>query len=214
MLFSLGTRIQAKSVWTQRKESRLAPVRGGANSSSGVGCSFEIEWDTDTSLRHKYAAIAKKLYRPHNAQASLDDEARYHILEEGDNRSKATQDAERSGGTLDLADLIGRCPDMCPETERYKRSGAGAEGDRDYNWLESVELVPMERPTFDPHIAVKKYPKSSADRQDLEIHIRPEPVLRFTMLHLCKTIGNVLQSEDRRYLNNRKVAEDDWYVAL
>ena len=92
--------------------------------------------------------------------------------------------------------------------------GSQAEGDRDYNWLESEELLPMENSTFNPNIAVKKYPKSSADRQDLEIDIRPEPVLRFTMLHLCKTIGNVLQSQDPAYLKHQPTAEDDWYAPL
>ena len=67
---------------------------------------YGIEWGTDTSLPQQYAAIAKKLYRPRHSQGGSNGE-RYTVLESHHEKTKTAQDAQRAGGSMDLAALQG-----------------------------------------------------------------------------------------------------------
>eukprot|EP00118_Oscarella_pearsei_P003719 m.15479 g.15479 ORF g.15479 m.15479 type:complete len:1736 (+) comp26395_c0_seq1:192-5399(+) len=79
--------------------------------------------------------------------------------------------------------VVGACPDMCPEKERYER-----ESQRKYSYFEiSVNSAGERR--FDHMKAVKEYSRSSADKEEpLPHEIRSPRVLRMTMDYLMMNI--------------------------
>ncbi|XP_064632877.1 germinal-center associated nuclear protein-like [Lineus longissimus] len=100
--------------------------------------------------------------------------------------------------------VIGTCPDMCPEKERYMRE--------DRRRLSVFEMVPGtnikgQNPKIDHSKAVKEYSRSSADQDEpLPHEMRPPHVLAKTMDYLVNNImdlGNNNWGEWFDFLWNR-----------
>ena len=81
--------------------------------------------------------------------------------------------------------LKGTCPDICPEKERYFRSGT-----KNLRWYEK-----MEGGRVNHKAAVKEYARSAADIQaPLSHELRAPHVLKLTMDQLlCNTIDRIDQ---------------------
>lgn len=113
------------------------------------------------------------------------------ILENFDKKyRKSIKDKQRRGH------VIGTCPDMCPEKERYFRE--------DKRRLSIYEVVPGQD-IVDHSRAVKEYSRSSADQEmPLPHEVRPVAVLEKTMNYLLQT---VLKMPDEGHW-------DEWYNFL
>ncbi|CAI7993826.1 Germinal-center associated nuclear protein [Geodia barretti] len=81
--------------------------------------------------------------------------------------------------------VVGACPDMCPEKERYMR-----EDRRRLSWFELDHHISQPgAPKVDHQRAVKEYNRSAADKaEDLPHELRPEPVLLMTMDYLVTCV--------------------------
>ena len=80
--------------------------------------------------------------------------------------------------------VVGTCPDMCPELERYFRQETN-----------QMSLFEMDANTGRPdeHRMVKEYRRSGADQEEPLAHeLRPTPVLNRTMDYLCANIMDAL----------------------
>uniref|UniRef100_T1IJM7 Germinal-center associated nuclear protein n=1 Tax=Strigamia maritima TaxID=126957 RepID=T1IJM7_STRMM len=86
--------------------------------------------------------------------------------------------------------IVGTCPDMCPEKERYLREDGGR--------LPSFEMAVTnagESQEIDHKSAVKEYSRSSADQEEpLPHELRPISVLSMTMDYL---VCNVMDSFEK-----------------
>ncbi|XP_054162849.1 germinal-center associated nuclear protein-like [Oppia nitens] len=92
--------------------------------------------------------------------------------------------------------IVGTCPDMCPEFERYFRE--------DTNQMSSFELDADGKP--DEYRMVKEYRRSGADQEEPLAHeLRPVPVLDVTMDYLCT---NIMDAFD---VNDSDSTCGDWY---
>ncbi|KAK7877941.1 hypothetical protein WMY93_031417 [Mugilogobius chulae] len=122
-------------------------------------------------------------------------EEKYRLLEQRDK-------ILRQGRQKRTHFLIGTCPDMCPEKERYMRETRKQLSV--YEVLPNTEMVRCSSPyslTCGPRRAVKEYSRSSADQEEpLPHELRPLPVLTQTMDYIVTQILD--QGED----NYR-----DWY---
>ncbi|RWS13837.1 germinal-center associated nuclear protein-like protein [Dinothrombium tinctorium] len=93
--------------------------------------------------------------------------------------------------------ILGTCPDMCPELERYFRE--------ETNQLSNFEMT--ESKESDPHAMVKDYRRAGADQEEPLPHdLRPSPVLMRTMDYLVCNIMNKLDKD-------QSIA-GDWYDFL
>ncbi|XP_036370036.1 germinal-center associated nuclear protein isoform X2 [Octopus sinensis] len=105
-----------------------------------------------------------------------------------DQRDRSIRNGLKKKSNLATAKaLIGSCPDMCPEKERYDREAKRR--------LHMFEMIPatkmMAYPQVDHARAVKEYSRSSADQEEPLIHeLRPGPVLVRTMNYLLSEIAN------------------------
>jgi hypothetical protein len=117
----------------------------------------------------------------------------YEALEQ---RDKGMRDSQSSSSH---SVLIGTCPDMCPEKERYLREYQRR--------LSRFEVLPGTD-QVDHIAAVKEYSKSAADQdRPLPHDVRPQPVLQMTMDYLIVEIvdlyGRVPQGEWYDFLWDR-----------
>nr|KAF6349141.1 hypothetical protein mMyoMyo1_011697 [Myotis myotis] len=120
-------------------------------------------------------------------------EEKYRLL---DQRDRIMRQARVKRTDLDKArTVVGTCPDMCPEKERYMRETC--------RQLSVFEVIPGTD-QVDHAAAVKEYRRSSADQEEpLSHELRPSAVLSSTMDYL------VTQMMDRKEGNLR-----DWYDFL
>nr|CAD7458500.1 unnamed protein product [Timema tahoe] len=122
-------------------------------------------------------------------QQAMSAEERYRVLEARDKLIRLGQSKSSSATTS--SSLIGICPDMCPEKERYHR-------------VARQQVAVFERlPSTDNEVrmdhgrAVKLYARSSADQEEPLLHeLRPTPVLVKTMNYLLKNIVDQQLEED------------------
>lgn len=81
--------------------------------------------------------------------------------------------------------IVGTCPDMCPELERYFRE--------ETTQLSSLELTPDGKPDY--HAMVKEYRRAGADQSEpLPHELRPGPVLTRTFDYL---VCNVMDRPEK-----------------
>uniref|UniRef100_A0A4W3JB48 Minichromosome maintenance complex component 3 associated protein n=1 Tax=Callorhinchus milii TaxID=7868 RepID=A0A4W3JB48_CALMI len=130
------------------------------------------------SLSHLVAMVAESA------------EDKYRIL---DQRDKLMRQARVKSTDLEKARaMVGTCPDMCPEKERYMRETR-------YQ-LSSFELLPGTDKVHH-EAAIKEYSRSSADQEEPLAHeLRPATVLTMTMDYLMIRIMDMGEGNSR-----------DWY---
>ncbi|XP_048193075.1 germinal-center associated nuclear protein-like [Perognathus longimembris pacificus] len=117
-------------------------------------------------------------------------EAKYRVLAERDRILRRAGEERKDLGPAGT--VVGTCPDMCPEKERYQREARGQ--------LSVFEVIPGTR-RVDHAAAVKEYSRSSAGQEEPLAHeLRPPAVLSHTMDYL------VTQILDRKDSSLR-----DWY---
>ncbi|KAJ3592539.1 hypothetical protein NHX12_007666 [Muraenolepis orangiensis] len=111
-------------------------------------------------------------------QSAETAEDKYRLLEQ---RDKIMRQGRPKRTDLVLSEvLVGTCPDMCPEKERFMRDTR--------NQLSCFELFPGAE-TVDHRAAIKEYSRSSADQEEpLPHELRPLPVLGMTMDYLVTTV--------------------------
>lgn len=89
--------------------------------------------------------------------------------------------------TTDISKAVskkGVCPDMCPEKERLMREAK--------NQVSSFELIENSRYVMNHDIAIKQYSRSSAAQEEpLPHELRPEPILKMSMLYLLHRIVGI-----------------------
>ena len=110
------------------------------------------------------------------SRAAANDADRFEILDARDKLMR--QRGLHRQGTV----LIGSCPDICPERERYSRYVK--------NQLRSYEKL---NDVVNHRATVKEYSRSSADQDvPLSHEMRPSSVLNLSMDHLlCNVIGRL-----------------------
>lgn len=120
-------------------------------------------------------------------------EEKYRLL---DQRDRAMRQARVKRTDLDKArTVVGTCPDMCPEKERYMRETRSQ--------LSIFEVIPGTD-QVDHTAAVKEYSRSSADQEEpLPHELRPLAVLSRTMDYLVT-----------RVMDQKEGSLRDWYDFL
>uniref|UniRef100_A0A6I8NSY1 Germinal-center associated nuclear protein n=1 Tax=Ornithorhynchus anatinus TaxID=9258 RepID=A0A6I8NSY1_ORNAN len=116
-------------------------------------------------------------------------EEKYRILEQ---RDKILRLAHIKRTDLDKAKpIVGTCPDMCPEKERYMRESR--------QQLSIFELLPGTS-KVDHTAAIKEYSRSSADQEEPLPHdLRPSSVLSMTMDYLITHVMNKMEGNTREW---------------
>uniref|UniRef100_A0A8C5IV17 Germinal-center associated nuclear protein n=1 Tax=Junco hyemalis TaxID=40217 RepID=A0A8C5IV17_JUNHY len=130
-------------------------------------------------------------------------EERYRLL---DQRDKIMRQARIKRTDLGKAKtVVGTCPDMCPEKERYMRETR--------NQLSIFELL-LGTDKVDHAAAIKEYSRSSADQEEpLPHELRPSEVLSMTMDYLVTNImdqgeGNYREWYDFVWNRTRGIRKD------
>ncbi|NXX12208.1 GANP protein, partial [Podargus strigoides] len=130
-------------------------------------------------------------------------EERYRLL---DQRDKIMRQARIRRTDLGKAKtVVGTCPDMCPEKERYMRETR--------NQLSVFEMLPGSD-KVDHVAAIKEYSRSSADQEEpLPHELRPSEVLSMTMDYLVTNImdqgeGNYREWYDFVWNRTRGIRKD------
>merc|ERR1719180_89464 len=119
-------------------------------------------------------------------QPTHSDGDRWTVLEARDKyiRLRQPRSITRSGVDIQDMNLVGTCPDFCPEKERYERSAKNR-----LEWYEKATGGKLSRHTF----AVKEHSRSAADQGiPLPHELRPAPVLSRTMDYLmCNVLDRI-----------------------
>ncbi|XP_056206064.1 germinal-center associated nuclear protein isoform X1 [Falco biarmicus] len=130
-------------------------------------------------------------------------EERYRLL---DQRDKIMRQARIKRTDLGKAKtVVGTCPDMCPEKERYMRETR--------NQLSIFESL-LGSDKVDHAAAIKEYSRSSADQEEpLPHELRPSEVLSMTMDYLVTNImdqgeGNYREWYDFVWNRTRGIRKD------
>ncbi|XP_009990687.1 PREDICTED: germinal-center associated nuclear protein, partial [Tauraco erythrolophus] len=130
-------------------------------------------------------------------------EERYRLL---DQRDKIMRQARVKRTDLGKAKtVVGTCPDMCPEKERYMRETR--------NQISIFELL-LGSDKVDHAAAIKEYSRSSADQEEpLPHELRPSEVLSMTMDYLVTNImdqgeGNYREWYDFVWNRTRGIRKD------
>ncbi|KAI9015566.1 SAC3/GANP/Nin1/mts3/eIF-3 p25 family-domain-containing protein, partial [Hyaloraphidium curvatum] len=115
-------------------------------------------------------------------------------------------DPEAKQQLQDAIDLVGECPDMCPEFERVDREMSGT-------------VDPLEKASCGARLAspgaVKRFKRSSAgDGQPLPCDVRPPPVLLLTIDYLIREVmGNHPLETCHRFVGDRlRAVANDFIV--
>lgn len=147
-----------------------------------------LQFDADTQESSSEGQVsecsASSLPSSLSSLVGLTAESSYHkyrILEQRDKIMRQAALVKRT--ELDKAKaLVGTCPDMCPEKERYMREIQ--------NQISVFETIPGTN-EVDHGAAVKEYSRSSADQEEpLPHELRPLPVLVMTMNYLVTKVMN------------------------
>uniref|UniRef100_A0A8D2NQM8 Germinal-center associated nuclear protein n=1 Tax=Zosterops lateralis melanops TaxID=1220523 RepID=A0A8D2NQM8_ZOSLA len=165
-------------------EAELFDSSSEGQSSEGLGASL-------SSLSNLVGLVAET------------SEERYRLLEQ---RDKIMRQARIRRTDLGKAKtVVGTCPDMCPEKERYMRETR--------NQLSIFELL-LGTDKVDHAAAIKEYSRSSADQEEpLPHELRPSEVLSMTMDYLVTSImdqgeGNYREWYDFVWNRTRGIRKD------
>ena len=135
--------------------------------------------EPETQITITQGASSSELLRIMKQQTHNDDD-RWKVLDARDKyvRIKYPKKQLRSGLEIEDMNLIGTCPDICPEKERYGRSAKNQ-----LRWYEK------EDGRLNHLTAVKEHSRSAAD-QDVPLphELRPPSVLNKTMNFLMSNI--------------------------
>ena len=135
--------------------------------------------EPETQITITQGASITELLRIMKQQTHSDDD-RWKVLDARDKyvRIKYPKKQLRSGLEIEDMNLIGTCPDICPEKERYGRSAKNQ-----LRWYEK------EEGRLNHLTAVKEHSRSAAD-QDVPLphELRPPSVLNKTMNFLMSNI--------------------------
>ncbi|XP_038037878.1 germinal-center associated nuclear protein [Anas platyrhynchos] len=164
---------------------------------------FEADlFDTSSEGQNSEATSLSSLSNLIGLVAETSEE-RYRLL---DQRDKIMRQARIKRTDLGKAKtVIGTCPDMCPEKERYMRETR--------NQLSSFELL-LGSDKVDHAAAIKEYSRSSADQEEpLPHELRPSEVLSMTMDYLVTNImdqgeGNYREWYDFVWNRTRGIRKD------
>ncbi|XP_033921406.1 germinal-center associated nuclear protein [Melopsittacus undulatus] len=166
---------------------------------------FEAEMFDSTSEGQSSEALGASLSSLSNLVGLVAEtsEERYRLL---DQRDKIMRQARIKRTDLGNAKtVIGTCPDMCPEKERYMRETR--------NQLSIFELL-LGSDKVDHAAAIKEYSRSSADQEEpLPHELRPSEVLSMTMDYLVTNImdqgeGNYREWYDFVWNRTRGIRKD------
>ncbi|OWK50571.1 Germinal-center associated nuclear protein [Lonchura striata] len=169
---------------TLQFEAELFVSSSEGQSSEGLGASL-------SSLSNLVGLVAET------------SEERYRLL---DQRDKIMRQARIKRTDLGKAKtVVGTCPDMCPEKERYMRETRSQ--------LSIFELL-LGTDKVDHAAAIKEYSRSSADQEEpLPHELRPSEVLSMTMDYLVTNImdqgeGNYREWYDFVWNRTRGIRKD------
>ncbi|XP_043916221.1 germinal-center associated nuclear protein-like [Protopterus annectens] len=147
---------------------------------------LQFDAETESSLEGQVSEISTSFSLPSSLNSLVGVTAespfeKYRVLEQRDRIMRQAARVKRT--ELDKAKvLVGTCPDMCPEKERYMRETQ--------NRLSIFETVQGTN-EVDHGAAVKEYSRSSADQEEpLPHELRPLPVLVMTMNYLVTKVMN------------------------
>ena len=135
-----------------------------------------VQKPTDKPEQDKPKINRREIMELLKRQATNDFE-KFEILEARDRLIRDGMPPKQGDTTL-----VGSCPDICPEKERYSRSAKNQ-----LRFYEKIEGAVHHK------AVVKEYSRSSAD-QDVPLphDLRPSPVLKLTMDHLlCNVISRI-----------------------
>ncbi|CAH1784168.1 unnamed protein product, partial [Owenia fusiformis] len=112
---------------------------------------------------------------------------KYELLEAIDKQMKLDRGKQTGTELAQAAVIIGTCPDMCPEKERYVREDRRRLGL--FEILPGTEHIPGKNPEADHARCIKEYSRSSADQEmPLAHELRPPHVLAMTMNYIVNNI--------------------------
>ncbi|XP_044729287.1 uncharacterized protein LOC123292639 [Chrysoperla carnea] len=124
-------------------------------------------------------------------------EDKYKILDARDKLIRLHSSRQTDIG--DAEKVIGTCPDMCPEKERYLR-----ESQHQVSQYEQCDNDEHGDYKINHKTAIKQYSRSSADQEmPLPHELRPVTVLQYTMNYLLRNIIDLCDASD--------INIADWY---
>ncbi|KAM6307478.1 germinal-center associated nuclear protein [Aegotheles albertisi] len=187
--------------------SSVMPGKSSTAKKSGLRKALQFEADLfdSSSEGQSSEALGASLSSLSNLVGLVAEtsEERYCLL---DQRDKIMRQARIKRTDLGKAKtVVGTCPDMCPEKERYMRETR--------NQLSIFEVL-LGSDKVDHVAAVKEYSRSSADQEEpLPHELRPSEVLSMTMDYLVTNImdqgeGNYREWYDFVWNRTRGIRKD------
>ncbi|OXB61469.1 hypothetical protein ASZ78_010225 [Callipepla squamata] len=187
--------------------STVMPGRSSPAKKPGLRKALQFETDLfdSTSEGQNSEALGTSLSSLSNLVGIVAEtsEERYRLL---DQRDKIMRQARIKRTDLGKAKtIVGTCPDMCPEKERYMRETR--------NQLSVFELL-LGSDKVNHAAAIKEYSRSSADQEEpLPHELRPSEVLSMTMDYLVTNImdqgeGNYREWYDFVWNRTRGIRKD------
>ncbi|KFP70792.1 Germinal-center associated nuclear protein, partial [Acanthisitta chloris] len=187
--------------------SSVMPGRSSPAKKPGLRKALQFEADLFDSNSEGQGSegLGASLSSPDNLVGLMAEtsEERYRLL---DQRDKIMRQARIKRTDLGKAKtVVGTCPDMCPEKERYMRETR--------NQLSIFELL-LGSDKVDHAAAIKEYSRSSADQEEpLPHELRPSEVLSMTMDYLVTKIidqgeGNYREWYDFVWNRTRGIRKD------
>uniref|UniRef100_A0A8C3LCU0 Germinal-center associated nuclear protein n=1 Tax=Chrysolophus pictus TaxID=9089 RepID=A0A8C3LCU0_CHRPC len=187
--------------------STVMPGRSSPAKKPGLrkALQFEVDLFDSSSEGQNSEAMGASLSSLSNLVGLVAEtsEERYRLL---DQRDKIMRQARIKRTDLGKAKtIVGTCPDMCPEKERYMRETR--------NQLSIFEVL-LGSDKVNHAAAIKEYSRSSADQEEpLPHELRPSEVLSMTMDYLVTNImdqgeGNYREWYDFVWNRTRGIRKD------
>ncbi|NWY07443.1 GANP protein, partial [Nothoprocta ornata] len=186
--------------------SSVLPGKSSPAKKSSLRKALQFETDYDSSCEGQSSeSLGASLSSLSNLVGLVAEtsEERYRLL---DQRDKIMRQARVKRTDLGKAKtVVGTCPDMCPEKERYMRETR--------NQLSIFEVL-LGSDKVDHAAAIKEYSRSSADQEEpLPHELRPSEVLSMTMDYLVTNImdqgeGNYREWYDFVWNRTRGIRKD------
>ncbi|XP_076363562.1 germinal-center associated nuclear protein-like isoform X2 [Tachypleus tridentatus] len=132
------------------------------------------------------------------SSSAVSSQDKYNILDARDKMIRLKHQKQSDIATAQA--IVGTCPDMCPEKERFNRASKM----RLSVFEVKSQCKPGESGSMDQRAMVKEYSRSSADQEEpLSHELRPPKILNMTMDYL---LCNIM---DR--LNDKTTSPGEWY---
>ncbi|CAG0907038.1 unnamed protein product [Cyprideis torosa] len=193
---ALSTILKGRS---SHREGEVSPLRSASDVPPGVGssggsaprASSSVSQASAVSIQESVQDLMSIVRTPAFSAAD-----KYRVLDARDKLLKRQRVREQDLSKAKA--MLGVCPDMCPEKERYGR--------QEQRNLSLFEMSSNSSAYEVDHMrAVKAYARSSADQEEpLPFELRPGKVLRMTMDHLIMNVAGEC--------NEANVS--DWYLFM